>query len=436
MADIFISFRTDDTRRVQAVYDAFRARGLTVFWSNDIPKGAPNYQTIIKEEILKAPIVVVVWTSASVHSGPVVQECSQAERANKLFQILLDDIEPIDMPMEVKYKSQKTMLLGWTGNREHREWVKLNEAVDARLGRKPGAIGVDVGPRQTIVRRYFLPGAGKAEWFKDVDFGPEMVVVPSGTFVMGSFDRKEVRLDRGLPQHAVKIPEAFSVGRHAVTRGEFAAFINKTGYRPDRGPIVGAMCLTDPLGSWSQEYDASWRNPRFKQTDRHPVVCVSWEDAQAYVSWLSAQTQQRYRLPTEAEWEYVARAGTTTRFWWGSTITSKQAQYCSATVHDDRRIEGDWAWETARVDAFAPNAWGLYQVHGNVDEWCEDIWHADYTGAPTDGSAWVHGGDPAQRVIRGGSWAHDYLDAAQRYFCQASVRFDCIGFRVARSLGG
>ena len=139
MADIFISFKTDDTPRVQAVYDGFRARGLTVFWSNGIPIGAPNYQAIIKDEILKAPVVVVVWTNCSVHSGPVVQECAQAERANKLFQIFLDDIEPIDMPMEVKYKAQKTMLLGWTGNPSHSEWIKLNSAIDARLGRKPGS---------------------------------------------------------------------------------------------------------------------------------------------------------------------------------------------------------------------------------------------------------------------------------------------------------
>jgi hypothetical protein len=145
MADIFISFKTDDTPRVQAIHDGFRARELTVFWSNEIPKGAPNYQAIIKDELLKASVVVVVWTHGSVHSGPVVQECSQAEKANKLFQILLEDIKPIDMPMEVKFKSQKTMLLGWTRDKRHSEWTKLNDAIDIRLGRRPGAIPVDVG---------------------------------------------------------------------------------------------------------------------------------------------------------------------------------------------------------------------------------------------------------------------------------------------------
>ena len=136
MADIFISFKTEDTQRVRPIYDGFRGRALSVFWSNDIPKGAPNYQAIIKEELLRAPVVVVVWTHNSVHSGPVAQECSQAERGNKLFQILLDDIEPIDFPMEARFKAQKTMLLGWTGDTGHPEWSKLNDAIDARLGRR------------------------------------------------------------------------------------------------------------------------------------------------------------------------------------------------------------------------------------------------------------------------------------------------------------
>lgn len=136
MADIFIALKTEDTPRVQSIYDGFSSRGLTVFWSNDIQKGAPNYQAIIRDELMSAKAVVVAWTNRSVHSGPVVQESVQAERASKLFQILLDDIEPIDMPMEVGYKSQKTVLRGWAGDPFDSEWVKLNDAIDARLGRR------------------------------------------------------------------------------------------------------------------------------------------------------------------------------------------------------------------------------------------------------------------------------------------------------------
>lgn len=136
MTDIFISFKTDDTPRVRPIYDGFKARGLSVFWSNSIPKGAPNYQSIIKEELLNARLVVVVWTRDSVKSGPVIQECSQAEKAEKLFQVLLDRIDPIDMPMEVKYKAQKTVLVGWAGSYQNPEWIKLNNAIDARLKRQ------------------------------------------------------------------------------------------------------------------------------------------------------------------------------------------------------------------------------------------------------------------------------------------------------------
>jgi hypothetical protein len=141
MADIFIALKTEDTPRVQSIYDGFTSRGLTVFWSNDIQKGAPNYQAIIKEELLKAAAVVAVWTNRSVHCGPVIQEASQAERGKKLFQFLIDDIEPIDMPMEVGYKSQKTVLRGLDGDGGRRSLARRMRGPAGRsisTGRKRG----------------------------------------------------------------------------------------------------------------------------------------------------------------------------------------------------------------------------------------------------------------------------------------------------------
>jgi hypothetical protein len=134
VADVFISFRTGDTERVQPIYDAFVARGLTVFWSNAIPPGAPNYQTIIEAELTKASVVVVLWTHWSVQSEPVLQECLQAQRYEKLIQVVLvDDILPIRFPMEISFKAQKAMLPGWAGDIEHPAWRRLTEEIDARI---------------------------------------------------------------------------------------------------------------------------------------------------------------------------------------------------------------------------------------------------------------------------------------------------------------
>jgi formylglycine-generating enzyme required for sulfatase activity len=423
MADVFISFRTDDTPRVKPIREAFRARGLSVFWSNDIPPGAPNYQAIIKQELFNASVVVVAWTRESVHSGPVTQECSQAERLNKLFQVLLDDIEPIDFPMEVRFKAQKTILLGWTGNIQHPEWLKLNDAIDVRIGRRPAypaeAIAIQVGTAARSETRWFVPGAGKTEWFTDVDFGPEMVVVPAGSFMMGSPDTesgREIR-QKGTesPQHKVTIAQPFAVSRHAVTRGQFAAFVDNFGHQMD------GM--------------ARWRDPGFAQDDSHPVVCVNWDDAKAYAAWLAQSTCRPYRLLTEAEWEYAARAGTTPPFWWGSSITPAQANY-NGSVYAGGGSKGENREATVPVGSFAANAWGLFNVHGNVWEWCEDAWHDTYNGAPTDGTAWLQGGDESGRVVRGGSWYNDpdVLRSAVRSWVPTEARYHIVGLRVGRTL--
>ena len=446
MADVFISFKTDDTPRVQAVHDGFRARGLSVFWSNDIPKGAPNYQAIIKDEILKAPVVVVVWTNVSVHSGPVIQECSQAERANKLFQILLDDIEPIDMPMEVKYKSQKTVLLDWTGDRRHAEWTKLNNAIDSRLGRDPGAIPIEVGMPGRSQRLYFVPGGGRTKWFKDHDAGPEMVVVPDGKFLMGSPESEAGRPSKAeLEQHeflgaegprrTVDIAKPIAVGRYSITRGQFSAFVAATDHKTDGG----AWVLKD--GQYIRDPNASWRSPGFAQDDSHPVVCVNWNDAKAYAAWLTNATGKPYRLLSESEREYVARAVHSTAvphppFWWGDTITTDQANYNGEYVYGSQGKKGQYRKATMPVGSFAPNPWGLYQVHGNVWEWCEDVWHKTYEGAPPDSSAWLQGGDSGRRVVRGGSWNYypQYLRSANRSRYTTVVRSNFLSFRLARTL--
>jgi formylglycine-generating enzyme required for sulfatase activity len=252
--------------------------------------------------------------------------------------------------------------------------------------------------------------------FQDAPFGPEMVVVPAGKFLMGSPDDEPQRDDDEGPQHEVTFARPFAVGRHSVTRGQFAAFVNATGHNA-AGP---------------------WRKPGFRQDDSHPVVCVSWDDAKTYAAWLAKIAGCPYRLLTEAEWEYVARAGTTTPFWWGSSITPEQANYNGNYLYEGGGSKGEYRQGTVPVGSFDPNPWGLYNVHGNVWEWCEDTWHDNYNGAPTDGSAWIpkrasRRGESG-RVVRGGSWDDypRYLRAAQR--SRYSVENLNYGFRLARTL--
>jgi len=297
-----------------------------------------------------------------------------------------------------------------------------------------GRINVDAKIVNGAPDGWFLPGSGKTEWFKDHDAGPEMVVVPTGSFMMGSPENEPEResLEKGTesPQHEVSIAQPLAVGRHAITRGQFATFIKSTGYKTDGGAYVWTG------STWEHDPKASWCNPGFAQDDSHPVVCVSWDDAKAYAGWLTQQAGQSYRLLTEAEWEYAARAGTTTPFWWGTAITSAQANYDGTSVYAGGGSKGEYRRQTVPVDSFKANAWGLYNVHGNVWEWCEDVWHDTYASTPTDGSAWLQGEDQDLRMVRGGSWylSPQYLRSAFRDGRFADDQYYDQGFRLARTL--
>ncbi len=235
--------------------------------------------------------------------------------------------------------------------------------------------------------------------------GPEMVLIPAGAFQMGAPEAESKREDTldsdkaARPLHRVSIARPFWLGRFPVTVGEYAVFAEETGRDGDR-----------------------WSRVRFPQDDRHPVVNVSHEDAEAYMAWLSAKTGQTYRLPSEAEWEYAARAGTTTARYWGDAA-GKPGE------------NGHWETSigTCRVDGFKANGFGLHDMLGNVWEWTADAWHDSYDGAPSDGAAWTTAG-AASRVLRGGSWFGDARSArsASRDFHDPSARYGNFGFRCAR----
>jgi formylglycine-generating enzyme required for sulfatase activity len=256
------------------------------------------------------------------------------------------------------------------------------------------------------------PGSGES--FRDCPDCPEMVIVPAGGFNMGSPKSEPERSDVEGPQHHVRIAKPFAVGRFPVTFAEWDA------------------CVDD--GRCGRSSDIA-HDGHFGRGDR-PVINVSWNDAKAYVQWLSNKTGKAYRLLSEAEREYVARAGTTTPFWWGSTITPEQANYRgNMLIYEGGGQKGEYREKTLPVKSFKPNPWGLYQVHGNVWEWVEDCRHDTYNGAPTDGSAWL-GGDCTEHRLRGGSWDEVpwKLRAAYRFFYQPNFRHVTIGFRVAQDL--
>jgi len=279
--------------------------------------------------------------------------------------------------------------------------------------------------------------------FKDCAACPEMVVIPAGRFVMGTIPGEEEREElsvlyrnRSQPQHGVNVPR-FSAGKFEVTRGQYRAFAEATGRSSD-GCFVwrGAGFEKDPA--------RDWRDPGYAQDDTHPAVCVSWDDASAYARWLSKKTGRTYRLLTEAEWEYAARAGTTTARFWGDAGERSCGHANGADLATRLQVPGASDWEiidcydryayTAPVGSYRANAFGLHDMLGNVWEWTQDCWNENYSGAPEDGSAWA-AGDCVLRVVRGGSWedAPLGLRAAYRVGSPTVIRVYIRGFRVART---
>ena len=283
--------------------------------------------------------------------------------------------------------------------------------------------------RDAAADRERVPAVGDV--FRDCPHCPEMVVVPSGSFMMGSPASEEGRYDDEGPRRRVTIGLPFAVGVHEVTRGEFGRFVSAT------GRSMGNSCWIWEGDEWKERSGRGWRNPGFSQTDSHPVVCVSWNDARAYAQWLSRETGESYRLLSESEWEYAARAGTATRYWWGNS-SSSQCRYANGA---DASSGLDWGIacddgysRTSPVGSFEGNSFGLRDVHGNVWEWVQDCWNDSYAGAPGGGRAW-ESGDCSPRVLRGGSWSGSprYLRAANRSRIDSGFRDYVAGFRVART---
>lgn len=263
--------------------------------------------------------------------------------------------------------------------------------------------------------------------FRDCDHCPEMVVIPAGSFAMGSPEDEPGRTGDEGPQHRVTIARKLAVAKYPATRGEFARFVQESGYR------AGPGCLIQRSGVWIDDRKADWRHPGFRQTESDPVVCMSIDDGIAYAQWLSQKTGHRYSLLSEAEWEYAARGRSPTAYPWGAEASHDHANWgADRCCSPDAGGKDHWLF-TSPAGSFPPNAFGLYDMHGNAWEWTEDCWHRNYEGAPSDGSAWLTG-SCIDRVLRGGSWncSPSTMRSAAREVHDASGRYSVVGFRVAR----
>jgi formylglycine-generating enzyme required for sulfatase activity len=257
---------------------------------------------------------------------------------------------------------------------------------------KPPARSVTTAPPGGALRSDAKPG----DSFRDCEGCGEMVIIPAGAFDMGSSTEYE------NPVHRVSFAKPFAIGRYEVTFDEW-----------DR-------CVQDK-GCKAQPDDRGWGR------GDHPVINISWDDAKAFTVWLSRKTGQSYRLPSEAEWEYAARAGTTTAYWWGRDVGSREAN-C-------RECNTGSGQQTSPVGSYKPNAFGLSDTAGNVAEWVEDCWNDNYRGAPNDGSAWTRG-QCRLRGLRGGAYDSQakFVRSTARFRYDSNVRYPANGFRVVREL--
>ena len=290
--------------------------------------------------------------------------------------------------------------------------------------------------------------------FRDCSTCPEMVVIPAGSFMIGAPADESGRYDEEGPQKKVDI-RRFAAGKFDITIAQWAAFVSAT------NRITSGGCAWSGLPSdkkWDLDSLASWNHIGFPQDSTHPVICISWEDANDYVQWLSRKTGGNYRLLTESEWEYAARGGTTTAFPWGATASHEFANYGTDTSFGMGMVSGRDRWFTSSpVGSFPPNAFGLYDMVGNVMQWVGDCFENSYSDLPTDGSSYKVDvilkmkGDMADmngrnscsyRIVRGGDFGDPprMIRSASRNWAPTpgttlqNYRSSGLGLRVAKTL--
>ncbi|MGB5633307.1 MAG: SUMF1/EgtB/PvdO family nonheme iron enzyme [Waterburya sp.] len=395
---IFLAHANEDKRAVLELYERLKEAGYKPWLDKKDLIPGQNWRSVIPQAIAKSQLFIACLSQRSIAKRGFVQKefklalNKYAEMPQETIYIIplrLDECEIPDLRQDEYGLNLRDI-----------QWLDYWEADG--LENLERAIAYQYGPFAQA--QSFTQDLGNG-------INLEMIAIPGGTFMMGTEDEEIERLlkkyntkwlNSEKPQHKVTVPPFF-MGKYPVTQAQWKAISSRADLKVERDLDPNPAYFTDR-----------------EDSDRRPVERVSWDDAVEFCLRLSKQTGKEYRLPTEAEWEYACRAGTTTPYHFGETITDKLANY------------GSNIRETTLVGQFPPNAFGLYDMHGNVREWCLDDWHENYIGAPTDGSAWFSK-ESSMKVLRGGSWA-DYPRSgrsAYRVRNEHDRTFDRYGFRVA-----
>jgi formylglycine-generating enzyme required for sulfatase activity len=429
MPDVFLSYRKEDFPIAERVVNGLKAQGLSVWWDESLTTRSA-WDAELEGEIAAAATVVVLWTPLSVDSEWVRIEAHYALEHGKLIPVMM---EPCSIPLAFSLR-QTVNLSDWHAEVEHRHWRKLLAWIVDLAAAKAGSTAprsagtapanafrtaVDhLASGEPVVDGTFVNASSPAGTaFRDGDSLPIVRIVPAGAFLIGSSATDPDRSVVEGPQKRIEIPLPFAIGVFPVLVAEYAAAVHAR--PPAESPAA-------PSRGWAGMFkDKPARSSPVTGTlsPKLPMTNVSFQDANALLTSLSATSGETYRLPSETEWEYACRAGSRSRYSFGDSIDATMAAF--------GRSAGPVA-----PGSFHANAFGLYDMHGNVREWTADLWHESYESTPLDGSPALEG-HGSMRVVRGGGWSDSapMLRSAARMRATESIRSNVIGFRVVRLLG-
>ena len=439
---IFLAHASEDKPAVLALHERLKQAGYKPWLDKKDLIPGQNWRSVIPKAIADSQLFIACLSQRSIAKQGFVQRefkmalnqyADRPPNSIYLIPLRLDECDIPDLRQEEYGLNLRD--LHWLDYWEEDGFEQLERAIGYQFKLEPEepkqllsvfnfeVVGVNAKGEQirkeSKQSQYFREDLGKGITL-------EMVAIPGGTFLMGTEDEEIERLvkkfnwegfRRERPQHEVTVPPFF-MGKYPITQAQWKA--------------IAATAKID--------IDLETNPSNFKgdeKGDELPVESVNWYQATEFCKRLSRETKREYRLPSEAEWEYACRAGTTTPFYFGETITGELANYNASNTYAEE-AKGEYRQQTTRVGQFPPNAFGLYDMHGNVWEWCADTWHDNYDGAPTDGSAWIENGNNNRSPLRGGSWCYypDNCRSAFRYINYRRVNNDdFLGFRVVCGAG-